>query len=146
VSQENVELALAMQPTPDMDLAAVFRDDASWSAFAARVGPALTEDFECVARGYPGSEGDVFTGIEGLRAMFLEWLEPWESYRTEIENAMDLGDRVLVLVHDFGRRPQQTAEVSVRSAAIWTVRGGKIRRVEFCADRPTALKAVGLEE
>jgi ketosteroid isomerase-like protein len=146
VSQENVEIVRALHPPPDMDLAVAFRDERSWSAFAARLGPTLTKDFECVTHGFPGSDGEISEGIEGLRATFLEWIEPWESYRTEVEEAMDLGDSVLVLVRDFGRRAQQTAEVSVRTGAVWTVRDGKVRRIEFCADRLTALKAAGLED
>jgi ketosteroid isomerase-like protein len=146
MSQENVDLVLALQPAPDVDLAHLFRDDTSWAALTATLGPALTRDFDCVTLGFPGNDGEISAGIEGLRATFLEWLEPWESYRTEIEEAMDLGDRVVVLVRDFGRRVQQTNEVSLRSAAVWTVDDGKVRRIEFCADRATALEAVGLSD
>jgi ketosteroid isomerase-like protein len=53
---------------------------------------------------------------------------------------------VLVLVRDFGRRAEETGEIEVRSAAIWTVREGKIRQIAFYADRQAALKAVGLSE
>jgi ketosteroid isomerase-like protein len=146
MSQENVEMVLGLQPAPDVDLARLFRDDTSWAELTATLGPALTQDFECIPRGFPGNDGERSEGIEGLRAVFLEWLEPWESYRTQIEEAVDLGDRVVVLVRDFARRAQDTNEVSLRSAAIWTVRDGRVRRIEFCADRATALKAVGLEE
>ena len=145
MSRENVELVLRLQAASDVNLARVFRDDAAWTTLAANLAPALTRDFECMTRGFPGHEGEISRGVEGLRTVFLEWLAPWQSYRTEVEDTIDLGDRVVVLVRDFGRHTQETNEVSLRSAAVWTVHGGKIRRVEFCADRGTALKAVGLE-
>jgi hypothetical protein len=82
-------------------------------------------------------------GIDGLREVWLDWLSPWETYRTEIEEARDLGDRVLLLVHDFGRRTGSTQEVALNGASVWTVRDGTIVRAEFHSDRTTALEAVG---
>ena len=32
------------------------------------------------------------------------------------------------------------------AAAVWTVRDGKVARVEFYTDRAAALEAIGLEE
>jgi len=59
---------------------------------------------------------------------------------------IDLGDKVLVLVRDFGRRAGDTREVAVTSAAIWTVRDGKVTQVTFYADRDRALADLGLKE
>jgi hypothetical protein len=81
--------------------------------------------------------------IDGLREVWLDWLSPGETYRTEIEEARDLGDRVLLLVHDFGRRTGSTQEVALNGASVWTVRDGTIVRAEFHSDRTTALEAVG---
>jgi hypothetical protein len=53
---------------------------------------------------------------------------------------------VLVLIRDHGRRADGAGEVSIQSAAAWTVRNHKVVRVEFYSDRRSALKAVGLEE
>jgi hypothetical protein len=144
MSEENVDLVLALQAGPEVDLARLFRDDALWAQFRTSFAGALTEDFECIALGYPGTDGEVAAGIEGLRTLFLEWLVPWESYRTEVEGTIDVDDRVVVLVRDFGRRAGEAHEVSLRSAAVWTVVGARVRRIEFCADRATALTAAGL--
>jgi ketosteroid isomerase-like protein len=75
----------------------------------------------------------------------LEWLKPWVAYRSEVVEAIDCGDRVLLLVRDFGRKEGTDAEVQSNYASIWTVCGGKIARAEFYPDRTEALKAVGLE-
>jgi hypothetical protein len=51
-------------------------------------------------------------GIDGLSEAWLDWLSPRETYRTEMEEARDLGERVLLLVRDFGRREGSTQEVA----------------------------------
>src|SRR5689334_14658857 len=133
MSAQNVELVLALQPRPEVDLATTFRQDAAWAAMSAGLEPFLAPGAVCIPRGYPGNDGVILEGLEGLRPVFLEWLDPWESYRTEIEDAIDLGDRVLVLVRDYGRRSQDAHEVALSSGAVWTVDGGKVTRIEFCA-------------
>jgi ketosteroid isomerase-like protein len=144
VSQEHVELVRALHPGPATDLARVYRDDLLWAAASAAISASLARDFKCVARGYPGFEGESFDGVSGLRHVWLEWLAPWESYRAEIEETLDLGDDVLVLVRDFGRRAGDMREVALSSAAIWTVRDRKVTQIIFFANRAMALEAAGL--
>jgi ketosteroid isomerase-like protein len=38
-----------------------------------------------------------------------------------------------------------TGEAAITSAAIWTVRDGKVSQITFYADRATALEVVGLK-
>jgi ketosteroid isomerase-like protein len=71
-------------------------------------------------------------------------MEPWLTYRTEIRQVLDAGDRVLVLVHDYGRREGLSEEVRVDGSGVWTVRDGKIARAEFFAHRSEAFTAAGL--
>ena len=60
---------------------------------------------------------------------------------------MDAGnDRVVVLVRDHGRLRGSNSEVENVGASVWTLREGKIARIEFHTNRAQALKAVGLEE
>jgi SnoaL-like domain len=144
MSQENVELIRALQPDPGVDLAQLFRDDATAAALLEALAPFVWADLECF--GGTSIEGVSGSGLNGLRAVWLEWLEPWESYRTEIEELIDAGDQTVVLVRDYGRRKSSDAEVSQRAAAVWTVRDGKVARAEFYADRSQALEAAGLTE
>jgi ketosteroid isomerase-like protein len=60
---------------------------------------------------------------------------------------IDVGDgRVVVLTHDHARPKGSGAEASFTGAPVWTVRDGKVARIEFYWNRDEALKAVGLEE
>jgi ketosteroid isomerase-like protein len=144
MSLENVEIVRALQPPPDWNLVTQFGDDAAFAVVAEGIAPHLDDDFE--ALGSAGVERVRHRGLEGLRAVWLEWLEPWESYRVEIEELIDAGSDVIVLTRDYGRRPGMTAEVSVHAAAVWTVRAGKVARANFYPDRAAALEAAGLRE
>ena len=145
MSQEKVELVRSLQPTPDTDLVALLRDDAAADALREAVSPFFHEDFEAVLPTV-GPQRVRFMGLEGLRDAWLDWLDPWESYRVELEEVIDAGDEVVLLWHDYGRRAGMAVEVRVAGAAVWTVRDGKIARVAFYLDRTEAFEAVGLSE
>jgi ketosteroid isomerase-like protein len=145
MSRENVELVIRAHPAPDVDMARLFRDDEMWSKVAEAIAPLFHPDFETVPPGVPGTER-VHVGLEGLRTAWLGWMEPWLTYRTEIQQTLDAGDRVLVLVHDYGRRDQDGEEVKVDGSGVWTVKAGKIARTEFFAFRLEAFEAAGLSD
>jgi ketosteroid isomerase-like protein len=85
-------------------------------------------------------------GLGGWRDGWRDWLAPWASYRSEIEELIDLGAHVVVLVRDYARHAPGAAEVGQIAAAIWTVSEGKIARAEFFSNRGEALRAAGLSE
>jgi ketosteroid isomerase-like protein len=145
MSQENLELIVSLLPARDVDIAHMFRDDAIVEAVATALAPLLHPDFEAAVVDALRGE-TTYRGFDGLRELWLDWLSPWEAYRTELEEARDLGDRVLLLVHDFGRSEGSTREVVLNSATVWTLRDGKIARAEFFAIRSDAFKAAGLAE
>jgi ketosteroid isomerase-like protein len=144
MSQENVELVLGLQPGPDDDLAQVFRDDDMWAAFVEAVAPFAHPDMESVPFRFDAEQS--YTGMDGFRAFFLDWLAPWARYRVEVEKAIDCREQVVVLYRAFGRHRGSTQEVKSAVSWVWTVRDGKIARVEFYADTAEALQAVGLAE
>jgi ketosteroid isomerase-like protein len=85
--------------------------------------------------------------LNGLRDAWRDWLAPWVTWRSEIEEAIDLDDaRVLLLNHDYARAENSDREMQNRGAAIWTVRDGKVARFDAYANRSEALEAAGLAE
>ena len=145
MSRENVELVLSVQPAPDVNVTQMLRDDALWAAALEATATIRHPDFKCILRG--GLEGDrIYIGTDGMRQMFLDWLAPWAGYRTEILDAIDCGDQVLVLANTFGRLEGSTQEVELSSSDVWTVRDGKVALWEAYLNRSEALKAVGLEK
>jgi ketosteroid isomerase-like protein len=87
-----------------------------------------------------------FLGPDGCRALLMQWYEPWASYRIESQEAIDLGERVLVKHRAFGRLEGSDAEVKLTGASVYTFRDGKIARIAFYIDSAEALEAVGLAE
>jgi ketosteroid isomerase-like protein len=145
MSEENVELVCSALPRPGTDLIAMFKDNSD-SGELMRMGRVLGPDFVSVKH-FPGAEPDVARGLHGLRAGWLDWLAPWASYRAEIEELIDLGDRVVSVLCDYARREPDAPEVALKSAAVWTVSEGRIVRAEFyTGGRDEALKAAGLAE
>lgn len=145
MSQEDVKLVQRLlEPFEDADIAAIFRDDPGWAAITAAVSPVYAADFECAfIREDVGRE--TYSGLGGLRAAWLDWLSPWARYRTEIEELIDAGEgRVVVLTRDYARPKGTDAEVYFSGAPVWTVRDGKIARIEFYWDRAEGLRAAGL--
>jgi ketosteroid isomerase-like protein len=146
MSQENVEFVRSLQPAPETDLAATLRDDAAAAVALGALRPFVHEDVEIVGPNIISREEITYVGLDGLRAGWLDWLAPWESYRVEIEDVIDAGDDVVVLPRDYGRRAGMAVEVGVMGGAVWTVRDGKVARIAFYLNRNEALEAVGLSE
>ena len=145
MSAENVELVRSFQPPPEVDVAQLFQRDGDAAAIAAaeaRFEPLLTDDFVCAFHALGQGER---RGIAGLREVWLDWMEPWESYHALSHEFIDLGDRVLVLVRDVGRRRGMSDEIELNGSAIYTVRDGKIARAEYFARREDAFAAAGID-
>ncbi len=145
MSRENVEIVRQLLPGPEVDFMDLFTRDADEAEIDAAIeaaAPAFTDDFVCI---FHALSGEPRPGVRGLRENWLDWLAPWESYRAEIQELIDAGDKVVVLVRDFGRRPGIEGEVELHGTTVWTLRDGRIARAEFFAtDREAAFRAAGL--
>jgi hypothetical protein len=142
MSKENVEIVRTLIPAPGIDVAGLLRDEGRFRELRAVVEPLIDPEAEAVALWQPGP-ARVYVGIEGFRELWLDWLEPWATYRIrEVEDLVDVGDRVVALIRDAGTRDDTDVEVEINAGSIWTFRDGKIVRVEFCT-REEALEAAG---
>jgi ketosteroid isomerase-like protein len=147
MSQKDVEIVRRLLgPFEQGDIVPLFRDEAISAARTAASAPLFTSDFECVfVRDDVGRAA--YSGLEGLRAAWLDWLTPWESYHAGVEDVIDAHEgRVLVLTRDHARPMGANAEVYFSGAPVWTVRDGKIARIEFYWNRADGLAAAGLSE
>ena len=141
--QPNVDLLRALLPDPGTDVTQLFRDEAWFAATAEAVG----ELFDPAVESVPAWRGAglTYSGIDGFRAMWLDWLEPWASYHVQVDDMFDVGDGVVVLVRDRARRHGMDVEVELISGSLWTFGNGKIVRVQFYANREELREAVGFE-
>ena len=143
MSEENVERLRALIPPPDTDLAPILRDDNLFETTTEALASVFHLDLESVA---VWQGGTTYSGVQGFREMWLDWLQPYTTYYTRVDEMIDVGDRVVVLVRDRGRLRDTESELDLLAGSIWELREGRIVRVEFCANREQTLEAAGLAE
>lgn len=142
MASEDVELIRSLVPPPEVDWAAVIRDDTLAKGLQEGSSEVFAPEFRA---GLAGVTETWLPGFKGLRKLWLEWLEPWETYRAREERIEDLGDgRILWLGQDTGTRADGTGDVVMASSAIWTVKDRKVTEAVFYADRARALGDAGL--
>jgi ketosteroid isomerase-like protein len=103
-------------------------------------------DFEVVMLGpeYSSARLD-FVGLDGFVAAWRDWTRAFESFRIEVDEMVDAGDNVVSLVRQIGIPRGAHAEMETPGAAVWMIRDGRLRRVEFHLDRDAALRAAGID-
>lgn len=97
--------------------------------------PAFTQDVEVV------TALERFHGPAGVVKEAKRWEEMWTDYRFEVEGLIDAGDKVVLLYHQVGKAQESGVEIDERAGWVYTLREGKIARVEMFQDREAALRA-----
>jgi ketosteroid isomerase-like protein len=136
MSQENVEIVRSLfeaSNRSDVRAGAKLMDEGV--VFDARGMELENEDF---AR--------VYFGPEGVRDFWRAWLPAWIDMQVEIRWIREVGDRVIVWLHQ--RQIGRVSEIPVEFYVAWDFlfRDGKIVRMAFFRDERKALEAVGLSE
>jgi ketosteroid isomerase-like protein len=132
-------------PTPNVDLVREMyerreRGDLDVTEF---VHPEI--EFARIGSELPDFAGE-WRGLDGLRQATVEYLNVWDDYRFEVEDMIDLGDRVLVLERQTARGRRSGALISQEVGTILSLRDGLIVRWEYYWERPEALEAAGLTD
>jgi ketosteroid isomerase-like protein len=143
MSRGNVELVRDLQPV-GVDLVQLFGpDDASDSApFGS--ADLFEPDFEVrFIADQPGLGAAEYRGLDGFVAGWREWLEPWGSYRIDLDDIIDAGDDVLVLIRVRARTARDGVEMEHAPAAVWTIRDGKVSSLRLYLNRDQAFEVVG---
>ena len=81
-------------------------------------------------------------GHDAVRASTARWKGEWDDYKLMPEEFMDKGDVVVVTVRLGGRGRGSGVVVDARFYDVYTLRDGKIVRMDQFAERSEALEAV----
>jgi hypothetical protein len=133
MSRENVEIV--RQATYAYNRGA-FEEAIVW------MDPEIEWDMSRVQVPDPG----VYRGFDGLRIFHNSWDESWASLELEPQEFIAAGDQVVSVVRQLGRGRLSGAEVEQSFAQLWTLRDGKIVRMEMHPNREAALEAAGPRE
>jgi ketosteroid isomerase-like protein len=89
---------------------------------------------------------DSYHGHEGLAAFARQWVAAWQDYRTEPEEIIDCGDRLVVLLRHRGRGRGSGVEIDQAFAQVVHLRRGLAVRIDTFWDPARALQAAGVRE
>ena len=91
-------------------------------------------------------ETGVYRRHDGVRRFFEDWLATWDSYEVRLEEAIEVGERVLTLYWQRGVGRGGGVPMEFRGAQVIAFRDGKIAVIDNYSDPSQALAAVGLSE
>jgi ketosteroid isomerase-like protein len=101
----------------------------------------LAPDFEFEA----ALTGATYKGVDGFWEL-LDDIEDTVGYRPEVQDAVDLGDHVLVVLRMSGRGSRSGVSVAQEGAALVTFKGSTLVSGKSFASKAEALEAAGLRE
>jgi ketosteroid isomerase-like protein len=124
MSQENVEtLERALASADPAALIAILHEDVEWDYVGA----------------FP--EAVTYHGPEEVRQFLGQWAGAFDDFGFESEEAVDAGDSVAVLLHQWGRGKETGAPVENRTWQLFTFRGGKVIHCHGYLTKAEALRA-----
>lgn len=85
-------------------------------------------------------------GHDAVRASTARWKSEWDDYELIPEEFADMNDRVVVTVRFRARGRGSGVEIDARFYDLYTLRDGKIVRMDQFTERSEALEAVGLSQ
>jgi uncharacterized protein len=84
---------------------------------------------------------------EGVRQVFREWLESFDTYHAHADTYIDAGNDVVVVGYRVsGRGKASGAEVDMPRWNVYRIRKALVIRVEVFETKAEALEAAGLSE
>lgn len=92
------------------------------------------------------AEESAAEGHDAVRASLVRWKGEWDDYELLPEEFEHVGDRVVVAVRMRARGRASGIPVDARFYDVYTLRQGKIVRMDQFTRRSEALEAAGLRE
>ena len=123
-----------------------FNETGDFEVIYARLDPEV--EFEMSWRsGREAADFRVLHGLHEVRAAAEEILAPFENVRYDVHEYVDAGDAVVVILELLVRPRGGSAEISTgRFGYVYTLRDGKVVRVQDVPEPADALEAAGIGE
>ena len=91
-------------------------------------------------------EDGVVYGNDAALANYERWNEAWEWTETTVEEVIGHGNQVFLAARFQARGRGSGVEIDTRIYEVFTLRDGKIVRIDEFTEREKALEAAGLSE
>jgi ketosteroid isomerase-like protein len=79
-------------------------------------------------------------GVDAVAAYVREWASTFDDYRCELHELIDRGERVVAALHLRGRIGESGAPLRIPLTQVWTIRDGKVIRVDEYRTTAEALR------
>jgi ketosteroid isomerase-like protein len=100
----------------------------------------------------PDHIGEKYRGHEGVERAARRWIEPQEWMLVELQQIIEVGDRLVSVHHVRSKARHSGIEFDTRDgdvpglAYLWTIRNGKVIHFKSFPSLEKALEAAGLSE
>ena len=84
---------------------------------------------------------ETYAGAERFAEAGSAWLQPWREYRTNLEEAIPVGDHVVVVSRTWAIPSEGGEPIESLITFLWTFRDGRVTRMEHFRTREQALQA-----
>jgi ketosteroid isomerase-like protein len=84
-----------------------------------------------------------YEGREGFRAVVADWVDTWDDYSLEILDMREIGEHVVVSLHQAGRGKTSGARMEGDTWFVVTLRDGRVTRLQMFSSEAQALEAAG---
>jgi ketosteroid isomerase-like protein len=113
----------------------------------AATGDQLWENYseDVVVRDHESPDQAEYVGLDGIRRWLADWSSAWDVWEIEVEQMLDAGDAVLVLIHHSARGHASGMEMDSHDGMLFTMRDGKVVALDYYTGRERALAAAGLD-
>ena len=131
MSQENVEIIQRVYQGEDIEALAL---------------EAMHSEVELLGAIGGMEEGTITVGREAVTQALDVDSDIWAERRLELREAIDAGDRVVALVHEYRRGKGSGVGVEADIALVYGFKEGKVVRIVPYMSQAEALEAAGLQE
>jgi ketosteroid isomerase-like protein len=106
------------------------------------VAQAALVDSEVVVTQFPEQvDARPYHGRAGMREVVSDWVDTWDDYALEILDMREIGDHVLISLHQTGRGKGSGIPMEGDAFFVATVRAGKVVRLQMFPSEEQALEA-----
>jgi ketosteroid isomerase-like protein len=112
-------------------------------SFFAVLDAFAAPDFQVQDRTLPETASEL-RGVAAMRAEVAQMNEVFEDIRYEIEDLLELGDRIVLRVRASARGKGSRMRIDGTLGHVWTLRAGKAERFDVYSTWDEALKAAGV--
>jgi ketosteroid isomerase-like protein len=117
------------------------RREAEWIERRERqTAELLHPDFEISFTARDGTN-ETYAGADSFAQAGSSWLQPWREYRTHLEEAIAVGDQVVVVSRAWALPSEGERAIESLITFLWTFRDGRVIRMEHFRTREEALQA-----